>query len=160
MPRAAVLLASVSLVMAVPAAASDGANATTVTIRVYVKRATQSTKDVPPKTLWAQEYTKGDTIRGTDVLRNALPQFDRPEGAVVGTDRYVKIAVASQTISFDFVASLPGGTVHAHAEGKIGSAPRLPIVGGTGRYAGATGVVEGLHLANGKKVNIYRLQTP
>ena len=146
--------------MALPASASDAAATKSLTIRVYVDEVTQSIKDVPPKTLNIGYYTKGDTIRGTDVLRNALPQFDRPEGAVVGTDRYVKIAVASQTISFDFVASLPGGTVHAHAEGKIGSAPRLPIVGGTGRYAGATGVVEGLHLANGKKVNIYRLQTP
>jgi hypothetical protein len=70
--RAAVLLASVSLVMALPAAASDAATAKSLTIRVYVDEVTQSIKDVPPKTLQlGNEYTKGDTIRGTESVRNA-----------------------------------------------------------------------------------------
>lgn len=80
--------------------------------------------------------------------------FSRP------SDRYVFFAVAWQKVRVDFVATFPGGTVHAHGEGKIGSKPELPIVGGTGLYAGATGVVEGRHLANGAKLNIYRLQLP
>ena len=161
MLRAAVLLAFASLAMALPAAASDGATAKSLTIRVYVTRVAQSIKDVPPTTFrLGHEYTKGDTIRGTDALRNAVRQFDEPKGANVGTDRYVFIAVAWQKVRVDFVARFPGGTVHAHAEGKIGSKPRLPIVRGTGLYAGATGVVEGRHLANGAKLNIYRLQIP
>src|SRR6187200_3142408 len=97
MLRAAVLLASVSVVIAVPAAASDGAIAKSLTIRVYVTEVTQSIKDVPPKTLrLGGEYTKGDTVRGTEVLRNAVRQFDKPKGANVGTDRYVIIGVALQ----------------------------------------------------------------
>ena len=161
MLRAAVLLASVALVMVLPAAASNAATAKSLTIRVFVKRVTQSIKDVPPRTFrLAHEYTKGDTIRGTDGLRNAVRQFNKPNGASVGTDRYVFTAVAWQKVRVDFVARFPGGTVHAHGEGKIGSKPELPIVGGTGLYAGATGVVEGRHLANGKKLNIYRLQLP
>jgi hypothetical protein len=161
MLRAAVLLASVSLVMGLPAAASDAATAKSFTIRVYVKQVTQLIKDVPPKTFkLAHEYTKGDTIRGTEILRNALRQFNKPKGAEVGTDRYVIIAVAWQKVSVDFVTRFPGGTVHAHGEGKIGSKPKVPIVGGTGLYAGATGSIEGQHLANGKKLNIYRLQIP
>ena len=68
--------------------------------------------------------------------------------------------VARQEIAFDLVARFPGGTVHAHGEGKKGSPAKVPIVGGTGLYAGATGVAEGRHLANGKKLNIYRLQVP
>ena len=154
------LLASVSLVTALPAAASHAATGKSLTIRVYVTRVAQSTKDVPPKTLWGQEYTKGDTIRGTDSLRNAVPQFAKPEGASVGTDRYVITTVAWQEITFDLVAGFPGGTVHAHAEGKKGSPAKVPIVGGTGLYAGATGVAVGRHLANGKKLNVYRLQLP
>ncbi len=155
------LLASVSLVMALPAAASDAATAKSVTIRVYVKEVTQSIKDVPPKTFWlGHEYTKGDTIRGTEILRNAVRQFNKPKGAIVGTDRYVIVAVAWQKVRVDFVVRFPGGTVHAHGEGKAGSGPEVPIVGGTGLYAGATGVVEGRHLANGEKLNIYRLQIP
>ncbi len=85
MLKAAMRLASVSLVMALPAAASDAATAKSLTIRVYVKEVTQSIKDVPPKTLVGFEYTKGDTIRGTEILRNAVRQFNRPKGANVGT---------------------------------------------------------------------------
>jgi hypothetical protein len=158
---AVVLLASVSLVMALPAAASDAATAKSLTIRVHVKQVTQSIKDVPPKTYaLAHEYTKGDTISGTEILRNAVPQFDKPKGANVGTDRYVITAVAWEKIRVDFVTRFPGGTVHAHGEGKVGSKPEVPIVGGTGIYAGATGVIEGQHLANGEKLNIYRFQIP
>jgi hypothetical protein len=161
MLRAAVRLASVALVIALPAAASNAATAKSLTIRVYVTRVTQTIKDVPPRTFTlGHEYTKGDTIRGVDALRNAVPQFNKPNGASVGTDRYVFTAVALEEVRVDFVARFPGGTVHAHGEGKIGSKPELPIVGGTGLYAGATGAVEGLHLANGKKLNIYHLQLP
>jgi len=146
--------------MALPAAASEAAGAESATIRVYVKEVTQSIKDVPPKTLLGFEYTKGDTIRGTEILRNAVRQFNKPTGANVGSDRYVIFAVAYQKVRVDFVTRFPGGTMHAHGEGKIGSKPKVPIVGGTGLYAGATGVIEGQHLANGEKLNIYRLQVP
>ena len=143
--------------LAVPA--SDAAAAKSVTIRVYVEEATQSIKDVPPKTLVGYEYTKGDTIRGTEILRNAVRQFNKPKGAKVGTDRYVIFAVAYQKVRVDFLARFPGGTVHLHGEGNPGSG-KAPIVGGTGLYAGATGVAEGRHLGNGKKLNIYRLRIP
>ena len=159
MLRAAVLLASAALVIALPAAASEVARAESVTIRVYVKEVTQSVKDVPPKTLIGYEYTKGDTIRGTEILRNAVRQFNKPTGANVGSDRYVIFAVAYQKVRVDFVTRFPGGTVHAHGVGKPGSG-KVPVVGGTGLYAGATGVAEGRHLANGKKLNIYRLRIP
>jgi hypothetical protein len=156
MTRAAVLLASVALVVALPAGAAP---ARSLTIRVYVTEVTQSIKDVPPKTLSGFEYTKGDTIRGTETLRNAVRQFDKPTGANVGTDRYVIVAVAHQRVRVDFVTRFPGGTVHAHGEGKPGSG-RVPIVGGTGAYAGATGIAEGRHLPNGLKLNVYRLRLP
>jgi len=159
MLRAAVLLVSAALVMALPAAASEAAGAESATIRVYVKEVTQSIKDVPPKTLLGFEYTKGDTIRGTEILRNAVRQFNKPTGANVGSDRYVIFAVAYQKVRVDFVTRFPGGTVHAHGVGKPGSG-KVPVVGGTGRYAGATGVADGRHLANGKKLNIYRLRIP
>lgn len=161
MPRAAVLLASASLVTALPAAASDAAAARSFTIRVFVTEVTQSINDVPPKTLRpGNVYTKGDTIRGTEILRNAVRQFDKPKGAKVGTDRYVITAVALQRIRVDFVTRFPGGTVHAHGVGRAGSKPEVPIVGGTGVFTGATGSIEGRHLASGDKLNIYRLQVP
>jgi hypothetical protein len=159
MRRAAVLLASASLAMAVPGAVSDAGNAKSLTIRVYVTEVTKSVKDVPPKTLTlGNEYTKGDTVRGTETLRNAARQFGRPTGAPVGADRYVVVAVAYQELRVDFVTKFPGGSVHAHGEGVHGSKPEVPIVGGTGLYTGATGSIEGQHLANGLKLNIYRLR--
>ena len=155
-----VLLASVLLIVTLPAAASDIAHAKALTIRVYVNEVTQSIKDVPPKTLkLGGEYTKGDTVRGTESLRNAVRQFNKAKGAIVGTDRYSIVGVAFQTVRVDFVTRFPGGTVHAHGEGKRGK-PEVPIVGGTGLYAGATGSIEGRHLASGEKLNIYRLRIP
>jgi len=160
MLRAAVALAFVSVVMALPAAASDTATGKSLTIRVYVDEVTQSIKDVPPKTFaLTHVYTKGDTLRGTETLRNAVRQFNKPKGATVGSDRYVLVAVARQKVRADFVTRFPGGTVHSHGEGKPGTG-KVPVVGGTGRYTGATGVAEGEHLANGEKLNVYRLRIP
>jgi hypothetical protein len=44
--------------------------------------------------------------------------------------------------------------------GKIAGNPTVAIVGGTGLYAGATGVTEGHLLANGEQLEIIRLQVP
>jgi hypothetical protein len=145
--------------MALASGASDAASVRSLTIRVYVSEVTRSIKDVPPKTLVGFEYTKGDTIRGTEMLQNAVRQFNKPVGAEVGSDHYVIVAVAYQKVRADFVARFPGGTVHAHGVGKPGTG-QVTIIGGTGLYAGAAGVAEGRHLPNGKKLNIYRFQIP
>jgi len=63
-----VLLASLSLVMALPAAASDEVAAKSVTIRVLVVPVTQTVKDVPPKTISVGKFTKGDTIWRTAIF--------------------------------------------------------------------------------------------
>ena len=88
-----------------------------------------------------------------------MRQFNKPTGANVGSDRYVIFAVAYQKVRVDFVTRFPGGTVHAHGVGRPGSG-KVPVVGGTRLYAGATGVAERRHFANGKKLNIYRLRIP
>jgi hypothetical protein len=160
MVGAAVVLSSVSLVMALPAATSDAASTKSVTIRVLVQPVTRSIKDVPPKTLNMGEYSKGDTITGTSILRNYVRQFGKPKGARVGTSHGVVTALSSQTASSDAVASFPGGTIHARGAGAIGPTTKVPIVGGTGVYAGATGVVEGSHLASGATLEVLRLQVP
>jgi hypothetical protein len=141
MLRAAVLLASLSVVMALPAAASDTAAARSVTIRVFVMPVTRSFKEVAPKTHGTRgEYTKGDTSSGTSILRNAVRQFDKPKGASVGTGSFAITAVSAQRVRFGAAARFPGGTVHARGLAKIEPNPKVPIVGGTGLYAGATGV--------------------
>ena len=160
MLRAGVPLASVSLVMALPAATSDAVFTMSVTIRVLVQPVTRSIKDVPPKTLNLGEYTKGDTITGTSILRNYVRQFGKPKDARVGTSHGVVTALSSQTARSDGVARFPGGTVHFRGVGEIGPTTNFPIVGGTGLYAGATGVVEGSHLASGVTLEVLRLQVP
>jgi len=74
----------------------------------------------------------------------------------VGSDRYAITALRYEWVGVDFVTTFPGGTVHAHGEGKPGVNAVVPIVGGTGLHAGATGSIKGEHLANGEKLNIYR----
>jgi hypothetical protein len=50
-----------------------------------------------------------------------VPQFDKPQGARVGTDRYVFTGLSSQNVRGDIVATFPGGTVHAR--GVYGRGP-------------------------------------
>jgi hypothetical protein len=111
-------------------------------------------------TLNLGEYSKGDAIVGTSILQNYVRQFGKPKGARVGTSRGVDRALSSHTATSDSVTRFPGGTVHARGEGEIGPTTKVPIVGGTGAYSGATGVVEGSHLASGVTLEVIRLQAP
>lgn len=159
--RAAAFLASASLVVVPPAAASNAVAATSLTIRVLVTPVTRTINDVPPKTLGTTGvWSKGDTLSGTSILRNFVPQFGKPNGARVGTSSFEDIALSSQMVREDGVARLPGGTVHVRGVAPIGPTVKIPVVGGTGSYVGATGVVEGRHLANGVTLNVVRLQLP
>jgi hypothetical protein len=159
LPTAA-LLASISLVVALPAAASDTAKS--VTIRVLIMPVTRTFTDVAPKThATTGEFTKGDTLKGTSILQNAVRQFGRPKGARVGTSRFVETARSPQRIMFDGVSRLPEGTVHARGiMHEVAGKLTVAVVGGTGLYAGATGFIEGSHLPSGVTLDVARLQVP
>ncbi len=149
-----------SLVIAL-AAVPDAAAATSVTIRVLVMPTTRTIKDVPPRTFRLRgEWSKGDTLSGTSVLRNAVPQFGKPKGARVGASSFTDVALSSELVRTDGVAGLPGGAVHIRGVARIGPTVELPVIGGTGVYAGATGVVQGRHLANGDTLNVLRVHVP
>jgi hypothetical protein len=160
--RAAGLLASLSLVVALPASASGSAAAKSVTIRVLIMPVTRTFTDVAPKThATTGEYTKGDTLRGTSILRNAVRQFGKPKGARVGRSRFVETALSPQRIMFDGVSRVPGGTLHARGVmHEVAGKLTVAVVGGTGLYAGATGVIEGSHLPSGVTLDVARLQVP
>lgn len=161
MLRAAALLASLSLVMVLSATASKTTAATSVTLRVIATPVTRAFDDVAPKTHGTTgQWTKGDTFSGSSILRNAVQQLGLAKGARVGTSRFEIVALSSKRAMWDGVAMLPGGTVHAHGVVKFEGNPKVPIVGGTGPYKGATGVVEGQLLANGVHVDILRLHVP
>ena len=56
------------------------------------------------------------------------------------------------------VVSLPGGTIVYRGEGSLGSSKPIPVVGGTGRFAGARGT---LAVGGGTSpLNTYRLTLP
>jgi hypothetical protein len=184
--RAVVLLVA-SLVVALPAGSSDAAASKSVTIRVIEMPVTQTiTKDVPPRTARLKgRFTKGDTVSETAILQNAVPQFGWPKGATAGYLIRVIVALSPRTVRDESVAKFLKGTVHVRGETKavppdhgvgfhhvmfkpfvvaLREHRKLPIVGGTGIYAGATGVVESRYLyytnVGAAWLNIYRLQLP
>jgi hypothetical protein len=62
---------------------------------------------------------------------------------------------------YEGVARLPGGTLRVRGEVRLilGGGIRIPVVGGTGRYRAATGM---LYVSKGEKraLNVYRITLP
>jgi hypothetical protein len=156
------LVAFLSLVTALPVAASHTAAAQQVNIRILITPVTRTFTDVAPKThATTGEFTKGDTLKGTSILENATRQWGKPKGARIGTDRFVETALSPQRIMFDGVSSLPGGTVHARGVMReVAGKLTVAVVGGTGVYTGATGVIEGSHLPSGVTLDVAHLVVP
>ena len=177
------VLATTSLVVALPAGSSDAAASKSVTIRVIEKPVTQSiTKDVPPRTARLKgRFTKGDTLSETAISKRRATVRLAERGTAGSLSRVI-VALSPRTVRDESVATFLKGTVHVRGESKTGqgvafhhvlSDPfvvvlrehrKLPIVGGTGVYAGATGVVESRYLyytnLGAVWLNIYRLQIP
>jgi hypothetical protein len=97
-----------------------------------------------------------------DELRNGWgDQFGRPRNAVVGSDSYVRTALAKP--GWELVkmkVRLPGGTLRLRARGPVvGATIVLRVVGGTGRYARARGT-NTLRLRDLVNLNDYELRLP
>ena len=92
----------------------------------------------PPSAL-----SKGDVLLQRDNLFNITPQLGKTAGALIGKDR-ATISLISQTkATVAGTTSFPGGTVRFRGTVSFTSThpAALRIVGGTGRYARATGTV-------------------
>jgi hypothetical protein len=111
----------------------------------------------------------GDTFASSLKLVTVTAQLGKPEGATLGTMRFSytirkqctsfgKTCVA--TADFETVTTLPGGTVIANGEALSIAHPSItiPVVGGTGRYAGARGTVT--ISPSSTKTSTYRLRLP
>ena len=159
-----VLVACVGLLLlAVAARDAGGTSSETVTIRLVSTPGTETFKDVPPK-LGASggRLSKGDVGRGTSILKNAVAQFGKPKGAVVGSDVYtMTVTRAPFKIAMSVKVKLPDGTIQAKGPGDL-RAPALTItvVGGTGAYAGARGTSTASGLSGNRSSNVYRLRLP
>jgi len=136
-----------------PAAAPAGGQKTieVISVTTYVHRVDQAPKGV----------SDGDRVESRDRLLNATKQFGLPSGARVGSDHGRFTYTSTHSASYAGEASLPGGTVTVRgavlvrADGQL----MIPVVGGSGKYRGATGFVT---IGPGKKraLNTYELTMP
>jgi hypothetical protein len=148
------------LAVALPAQASVDAPTASLTIRLLsVTTQVGLQKDVAPKNVASQ----GDVLWQKSVLRNAVAQFGKPKGALVGNDRGTMTLVSRTVFDTSGVAVLPGGTIRfAGRQSATANDGSIPVTGGTGRYAGARGRLEVRSLnADGTRTsNVYRLTLP
>jgi hypothetical protein len=122
-------------------------------IRLKSVSVSGSIEDKPPKGL-----SKGDIYSGRSRLLNVVPQFGKGAGATVGNDVSTLTLTNSTTGIVNGVATLPGGTLRFKGKGRIGSSDPIPVVGGTGRFAGAHGtLVSG---SGNSPLNTYKLTLP
>jgi hypothetical protein len=147
--RALVAVAAAMMLAFPPAAAAD---TVVITVRSVTTYAVALDKD--PK----GEQNKGDRIVLRSRLSNVKAQFDKPRGAVVGTDRGTITFTSKTRIVVEGVAELPGGTIRFRGAGTFGENEPIPVVGGTGRFSGARGT---LTVGEGEMpLNTYRLTLP
>ena len=152
-----VMIVGISLGMcAIPA---QGADSKSMTIRLTsTTTALEVVRDREP----TNALSAGDVLRARSTLRNAVAQFGRPKGAVVGKDVGVVTMVAATEGSTKVTATLPGGTIRSSGKDTGGVNQPLRVTGGTGDFAGARGVVEVrlLDLRTRRALNVYRVQLP
>jgi len=154
-----VTLASLAL-LTVPAQAGNNSGTRTQTIRVVSKVVDfRILVNRPPESFG----NVGDKVRAKNSLRNAVAQFGRPKGALVGSDLQT-VTVTSLTptrVRVTVSVTLPGGTLRA--AGTVTSPKQaLPVIGGSGDFAGARGTTEvkSLDADGDPALNIYRLRFP
>jgi hypothetical protein len=152
-PAALVVAATVAVAFAPGAGATGPRVIKLVSVTTYEKHI-----DVPPKA-----DSRGDHDLSASRLINARPQFGKPKGAVVGSDRSVMVLTSPRSAVMKTIARLPGGTltVNGRLMAAGGGAVQIAVESGTGIFVGAKGTLTVL-VPTGPKtvVNIYRLTFP
>src|SRR5262245_59553772 len=140
------------------ATATNSQGASALTIRLVSIFMPFKGRDRPPK-----GPSKGDVYAGPSVLRNAVKQFRRAKGAVVGHDYEVVTFTSPTTEAVRAVVHLPGGTIRVRGYRNRETNPRaftVPVVAGTGRYANSRGTVYIRDLGPTHALNVYHLRIP
>ena len=134
---------------------TSGGTPTSLVIRVKSHVIASFNDDHPPK-----GDSNGDRYLVRDSLTNAVKQFGKRAGAVVGHDSGIIVLTGTKTGSFVGVATLPGGKIRFKGVLSLTSVPGPPltVTGGTGRYAQATGKV--LIGPGNFPLNTYKLTLP
>jgi hypothetical protein len=150
---------SLFVVLALPAQAVRQADIRTMTIRLVSTDAdSRFLTDRPP----LEQAGKGDVIVVDSTLRNAVAQFGRAKGAVVGNDTVI-FTIRSRTDADVIVeSSLPGGWLRAGGRARLGPKQTYSVTGGGGRFAGARGTGESVALgpSSNRRLKLYRLRLP
>ena len=121
-----------------PASQATPATSTTLTIKVVSVMTSTRTHDALPK-----GTSSGDNVTFADVLLNVGSQFGKFANQEVGTDSGTMTFTGTHTARMDGVTTLPGGTISFSGAVTVLPDNRLavPIVGGTGKYAHASGTL-------------------
>ena len=142
-----------------PATTTTSTGPRSVTIRVLATVTTARPVDLPPRNV----QNKGDRIFVESQLTNAVPQFGRPVGSIIGQD-YSTITYLSPTERLVNVQiTLPGGGLHLHGTLEVDdptAVVRIPVISGTRDFAGATGFSEARSAPGSHTLNVYRLRLP
>lgn len=103
----------------------------------------------------------GDRSVETTKLLNAVPQFGKAEGAVVGHDKATIVLKSRTSATMTGVTYLPGGTLTVR--GRLTPDPRggviAPVVRGSGTFKGARGTIWIVRTTGPTRVlNVYALR--
>ena len=92
---------------------------------------------------------------------NARRQFGEKKGTVVGSDRGTTTLTGPRSARVNAVATLPGGTisVRGRIQEQTDATLVVPVVGGTGSFAGARGTLT-INGTEKRAWNVYRLTYP
>ena len=104
----------------------------------------------------------GDVFLARSMLRNGIAQFGKPTGAVVGGDVATVSLVSANRSDVKMTVKLPGGTLRVAGRVEDQRVQTIPVVGGTGAFAGARGTcaITGLDASGNRARNVYRLSLP
>jgi hypothetical protein len=148
--------------VALPVQAAPDAGTRTVTIRLISTEYSGATiVDRAPRNM----LSRGDVIVVTSFLRNAIAQFGRPKGAVVGADNATVTILTSTHADMRLEMSLPGGTLGAGGRIRLGPIQTYAVRGGTGKFSHARGTGEsraipGKFGGGDRRTETYRLRLP
>jgi hypothetical protein len=111
-----------------------------------------------------KDVSPGDVFVSSSRLTNAVAQFGKPKGAVVGRDHGTFTLLRGGKTRLDGWATLPGGKIHVRGVTRDlgGNTSSIAVVGGTGDFASARGTltVRPVSPKPEPSLNVYRLSLP
>jgi hypothetical protein len=128
-------LVPLAVLVAVGAVVSSGALASASSTEVLQEPLTLVAVDLPKREIYVDAGSKGDGPGDTIFFGESLLQ----NGRKAGSSDVMCVFVSRNAGRCSGTLRLAGGTLEASGGTRFGGRFSLPVVGGTGRYAGASG---------------------